>query len=190
VTPQFTLIAGPNGSGKSTLTSAGSTFLQNFPILDPDAIARIIQVNAKASSALAAGRQALNEAEFYLQAGRSFAVETTLSGHNYMQMMVDARERGFDVILVYVGTTDPAINVARVARRVALGGHAVPETDIRRRYERSLKNLPLAVSRADTSILFDNSTGRGYELVAIFEAGKTQWFQSAPEWAAALTAQG
>jgi predicted ABC-type ATPase len=42
-------------------------------------------------------------------------------------MMVQARERGFDVALIYVGTIDPSINVVRVANRVALGGHDVPE---------------------------------------------------------------
>jgi predicted ABC-type ATPase len=74
------LIAGPNGSGKSTITRWNLDLLRRFPIIDPDAIARTIQVNSKISSALAAGRQALNEAESYLQASRSFAVETTLSG--------------------------------------------------------------------------------------------------------------
>ncbi len=100
--------------------------------------------------------------------------------------MIEARERGFDVALIYVGTSDPSINVARVANRVALGGHDVPEIDIRRRYERSLLNLPIAVSRADISIIFDNSTEDGYQVIAVFNHGKTQWFHEAPSWAASL----
>ncbi len=100
--------------------------------------------------------------------------------------MLDAHERGFDVALIYVGTSDPSINVARVAKRVRLGGHDVPEIDIRRRYERSLLNLPIAIARADVSIIFDNSTNDGYQLVAVFNHGKAQWFQGAPSWAAAL----
>jgi len=103
--------------------------------------------------------------------------------------MLDARERGFEVVLVYIGMPDPAINVARVARRVSLGGHNVPEEDIRRRYKRSLRNLPIAASRADASILFDNSTEQGYELVAIFEPGKAQWFRAIPAWASSLAAK-
>ena len=47
------------------------------------------------------------------------------------------------------------------------GGHDVPESDVWRRYQRSLENLPLAIERADDSILFDNSTSDGYRLVAI-----------------------
>jgi predicted ABC-type ATPase len=184
--PQFILVAGPNGSGKSTLTSAGSKFFSVLPILDPDAIARTIQVDPNGSSALAAGRQALKQAANHLRAGASFAVETTLSGHNYLRMMLDARQQGFDVILIYVGTADPEINIARVNRRVILGGHHVPKEDIRRRYERSLSNLPIAVSKADYSLLFDNSGSDGYQLVAFFDHGEAQWLQAAPTWAAAL----
>jgi len=64
------LIAGPNGCGKSTLTSAGPEFLRHFQIIDPDAIARTIQVDPNASSALAAGRQALSKAMASLESGR------------------------------------------------------------------------------------------------------------------------
>jgi predicted ABC-type ATPase len=180
------VIAGPNGSGKSSLTGGNLDPFRQFPLLDPDAIARAIQVNSQTSSALTAGRKALTLAAQYLDSHRSFAVETTLSGHNYLQMMLDAREQGFDVALIYVGTSDPEINVARVANRVALGGHDVPEVDLRRRYARSLLNLPIAVARADVSIIFDNSTDDGYQLVAVFDHGTVQWFHEAPSWATAL----
>jgi predicted ABC-type ATPase len=103
-------------------------------------------------------------------------------------MMLDARERGFDVALIYVGTSDPSINVARVANRVALGGHDVPEVDIRRRYIRSLLNLPIAAARADVSVIFDNSNDDGFQLLAVFDNRTATWFQEAPSWAAALVA--
>jgi predicted ABC-type ATPase len=186
VKPSFTVVAGPNGSGKSSLTAGSSDIFRHFPLIDPDAIARTIQVNSKNPSALAAGREALSQAAKFLEAGRSFAVETTLSGHNYLQMMTEARERGFEVLLIYVGTNNSDINVARVANRVTLGGHDVPEVDIRRRYQRSLQNLPLGIARADHAILLDNSTESGYELVAHFNHGTAQWFEEAPLWAAAL----
>jgi predicted ABC-type ATPase len=69
---------------------------------------------------------------------------------------------------------------------VKLGGHNVPEIDIRRRYERSLRNLPLAIGRADHAILLDNSTDKGYQFVAHFVYGKAHWFQDVPPWTAAL----
>ena len=54
-------LTGPNGSGKSTITSSGAQLFTALPILDPDAIARTIQVDPKGSSALAAGRQTLEK---------------------------------------------------------------------------------------------------------------------------------
>ncbi len=180
------MVAGANGSGKSSITRWNPDLLRQFPIIDPDAIARTIQVEPNASSSIEAGKQALREAKGYLESSQSFGVETTLSGHTYLRMMDEARERGFDVILIYIGTANPEINVARVARRVELGGHNVPETDITRRYYRSLRNFPLAMSRADYVILFDNSSTRGYELLTILDHGKAKWFQTAPDWAAQL----
>lgn len=103
--------------------------------------------------------------------------------------MLDARRLGFDVILIYVATNNSDINIARVNNRVLLGGHDVPEEDIRRRYERSLANLPLAVSRSDYALIFDNSTRNGFQLVAHFDHGRAQWLQAAPSWAATLVAK-
>ncbi len=132
-----------------------------------------------------AGRQALQRAAQHLESRTSFAIETTLSGHNYLRTMLDARQLGFDVVLIYVGTDSSDINVARVNNRVLLGGHHVPEEDIRRRYERSLANLELAVARTDHGLIFDNSTKDGFRLVAQFAQGEPQWLGDLPSWAAA-----
>jgi predicted ABC-type ATPase len=185
--PQFILVAGPNGSGKSTITSSDAKLFAALPILDPDAIARTIQVDPHGSSALAAGREALKRAAHYLKEISSFAIETTLSGHTYLRMMLEASKLGFEVVLIYVATANPDINVARVNNRMLLGGHDVPEEDIRRRYDRSLANLPFAVAKADHALLFDNSLKNGFQLVAHFDRSKAQWFQEAPSWALALT---
>jgi predicted ABC-type ATPase len=83
-------------------------------------------------------------------------VETTLSGKNYLQMMQYARgiDRGFEVVLIYIGTERVEINLARIAKRVRTGGHDVPEIDVRRRYLRSMQNLPVAAGIADRVLLF------------------------------------
>ena len=185
--PVFTVIAGANGCGKSSLTRLNREIFQGFPLLDPDAIALTLQPAPGSSSALAAGRQVLLRASECLRSGFSFAVETTLSGKNYLRMMASAHELGFEVVVVYIGTSNPDINVARVAQRVKAGGHDVPEMDIRRRYERSLSNLPLALSRSDYALLLDNSSERGYEPVAMFDHGKAEWLCAPPEWAAFLS---
>ena len=56
--------------------------------------------------------------------------------------MIDARECGFEIVLVYIGTERVGINLGRIRDRVLAGGHNVPEEDVRRRYKRSFENLP------------------------------------------------
>jgi predicted ABC-type ATPase len=124
----------------------------------------------------------LKSAAELLRKAESFAVETTLSGKNYLQMMVEARSRGFEISLIYIGTETVEINLARIRNRVLAGGHDVPEGDVRRRYWRSLENLPIAIERADHAILFDNSSEDGYRLIGIITAKGNQWFEPKPTW--------
>jgi predicted ABC-type ATPase len=180
--PTLTFIAGANGSGKTTLTRWNSELFKEIPLLDPDAIADTLQVTTSALLPMAAGRQVLRAARQHLERAESFAVETTLSGKNYLQMMRQARSRGFEIMLIYIGTETVEINLERIRNRVLAGGHDVPEQDVRRRYRRSFENLQIAVQRADHSILFDNSTEKGYRLVAIISAAGNQWFEPKPAW--------
>ncbi|MEG4323463.1 MULTISPECIES: hypothetical protein [unclassified Microcoleus] len=60
--------------------------------------------------------------------------------------------------LIYFWLRSPELAVARVARRVASGGHSIPEDVIRRRYERGLRNLiALYLPLCDNWIIYDNS---------------------------------
>ena len=72
-------------------------------------------------STIAAGKEVLRLAKEHLKQKESFAVETTLSGKNYLQMMQYARgiDRGFEVVLIYIGTESVEINLARIAKRVS-----------------------------------------------------------------------
>jgi predicted ABC-type ATPase len=182
IRPRLTFIAGANGSGKTTLTRWNPLF-REIPLLDPDAIANTLQATTSMLAPIAAARQALRSAAEHLAKSESFAIETTLSGRNYLQMMLDAKAREFEVRLVYIGTESVEINLARIRNRVLAGGHDVPEKDVRRRYQRSLENLPIATMRADDSILFDNSTSDGYRLVAILGSTGNRWFEPTPSWA-------
>jgi predicted ABC-type ATPase len=182
--PTLTFIAGANGSGKSTLTRWNSELFKEIPLLDPDAIANTLQATTSALFPVAAARQVLKSAAEHLRKAESFAVETTLAGKNYLQMMLDARNRGFEIVLVYIGTENVEINLARIRNRVLAGGHDVPEEDVRRRYRRSFENLSIATQRADHTILFDNSTEEGYRLIAILSTTENQWFEPKPPWVA------
>lgn len=182
IQPRLTLVAGANGSGKTTLTS-DERFFQESPLLDPDTIARTLQSAMPSTVPIAAARQVLRSAKEYIRRRESFAVETTLAGKHYLQLMVDARSQGFEIVLVYIGTENVETNLARIRNRVLTGGHNVPEVDVRRRYKRSFENLSTAIQRAHHTILFDNSTEEGYRLVAVLGPSGSQWFEPIPTWA-------
>ncbi len=184
--PTLTFVAGANGSGKTTLTRWNSGPFREIPVLDPDTIGNTLQSSSTSAFPVAGARQVLKSANENLRKAKSFAIETTLAGKNYLRMMLEARTRGFEIVLVYIGTENVEINLARIRNRVLAGGHDVPEDDVRRRYVRSFKNLPIAIKRADHTILFDNSTEEGYRLIGILSAAENQWLNAPPSWAANL----
>ncbi len=100
-----------------------------------------------------------------LDQGSTFTFETVMSSPDKIAFMREAQQRGYRTYLYFVATDDPAINLARVAQRVAQGGHDVPEDRVRKRYERSIGLLDEACSAADRAYVFDNS-GEAHELLA------------------------
>ena len=131
--PVLTIIAGPNGSGKSTLVRF-IEFEGRENFLNPDDIAAQLSPSDPQKAAFAAGRQVLERTQANLQAGISFAVETTLSSKQPLDTIRKARDGGFHVNVIYVALSEPEKNILRVADRVASGGHNVPDEDVRRRY--------------------------------------------------------
>jgi predicted ABC-type ATPase len=183
--PLLTIIAGSNGCGKSTLTSSARDKFQQNPVLDPDAIAKSIQETLTSNNS-EAGKHVLRLAEELIAAQQSFTVETTLSGNTYLRMATRAKDAGFSIMVVFVGTTSVEINIERVKARVKKGGHDVPEEDQRRRYPRTLANMKRLLPDADLAVILDNSAETGYVLVAFGYKGNMHWNEPLPEWAAPL----
>ncbi len=185
--PVFTIIAGSNGCGKSTLTSTARDKFQQTPVLDPDAIAKSFQATTDSgNSRIEAGKRVLRRAEDLIAKGDTFTVETTLSGGTYLKMASRAKQVGFNLLVVFVGTASVEINIERVKARVEKGGHDVPEEDQRRRYPRTLANMKRLLPEADLAVILDNSTPQGHTLVAFGHAGYMHWVEPVPEWAALL----
>lgn len=100
----------------------------------------------------------LAEMERLLRLGIDFAFETTLSARSFVPFLEESKLRGYTIRLIYFWLRSPELAIARVARRVASGGHAIPESDIRRRYDRSRRNLiNLYLPLCDTWMVYDNS---------------------------------
>lgn len=125
-----------------------------------------------------------------LDQGRTFTFETVMSSPDKVDFMREAQRRGYRTYLYFVATDDPAINVARVAQRVAQGGHDVPEDRVRSRYRRSIDLLDAACSASNRAYVFDNS-GEAHEWLAevvegdelrIHAAALPAWFTSCSLW--------
>ncbi len=70
--------------------------------------------------------------------------------------MRNAREAGYRVELHYVRLQSAEVSLRRIHCRVLDGGHDVPEADVRRRFARSLANLPQAMALADETRFYSN----------------------------------
>ena len=179
---QLWVIAGPNGSGKTTLCRR--YLAGKIPVINPDEIAFSLSSTLGDASdvAIRAGRDALELQHRFLEDRQSFALETTLSGHTGINLMREARDAGFKVNLVFVCLESPMASVGRIVSRMQDGGHHVPRSDVERRYNRSLDNLPEGISLAHRAWLLDNSRTR-LRLVASLERGHVKNMAvSLPKW--------
>lgn len=155
--PFLIIIAGPNGSGKSTLTrqlvSSGVDFGE---YINPDEIAATLEgdydARVHAAQKIADARRATAISE-----RRSFSFETVMSHPSKLDVLRMAKAVGFQVVMYFVATDNPLLNVKRVADRVAKGGHNVPADKIVARYRRTLSLLPDAIHSCDQAVIFDNS---------------------------------
>jgi predicted ABC-type ATPase len=153
--PWLWLLAGPNGAGKSTYASNLAAIVEE--VVGPDAIAHQLLPTAPETATLAAGRPAVVRKRELLRERQSFAVETTLSGRGHLRDVKQAMAGGWNVGVIFIGLASSDLAVERVRQRKLAGGHDVPAGDIRRRYERSLRNL-VDVSRfAELVLVLDNS---------------------------------
>ena len=153
------IIAGCNGAGKTT---ASFTVLPEMlgcrEFVNADEIAAGLSPFNPEGVAIQAGRLMIDRIIYLLKEGQTFAFETTLATRSYVKLIRQAQKRGYFVTLLFFTLSTPEQAVARVARRVAMGGHNIPEDVIRRRYEAGLSNLfQLYMPVCDSWSLYDNS---------------------------------
>lgn len=156
---QITIIAGPNGAGKTTFAREYLPFEANCPVfVNADLIAAGISPFGPDAATIRAGRVMLTEIGHYVRNGRSFAFETTLSGRSLVRMIRRWRADGYFVKLIFLSLRTPEEAIKRVAKRVRQGGHDLPESVIRRRFHKGLRNFTdLYRQCVDHWSLFDNT---------------------------------
>lgn len=157
--PHLYVIAGPNGSGKTTFASEFLPHYAECPaFINADTLARGLSGFSPDAVALRAGRILLEQIDAYAAKRMNFAFETTLSGTHYLSRLRALRAQGYAIHLFFLWIPDVRLSLARVASRVKMGGHAIAERVVRRRFHKGLVNF-LTRYRAvvDSWMLFDNS---------------------------------
>ena len=182
--PGLVLLAGPNGAGKSTLyqTRVAPSFAG--PFINADLIQRDELRDASMQASYRAAAIASERRSKLLDARKSFATETVFSHPSKLNIIADAKARGYIVIVMHVGVDDPDLSVARVRGRTEEGGHDVPEEKIRARYDRGQPLIRQAVLRADRGMVFDNSKlNEPPRLVLAFASGRLAQAEPVlPDW--------
>jgi predicted ABC-type ATPase len=141
---------------------AGAAFLESgVEFFNPDEAALQIQSVNPGITATQANSAAWHQGKRLLQRAvaerLNFAFETTLGGETITTLLEAALNRKLEVRIWYVGLIDTNLHIQRVRSRVARGGHDIPESRIRSRYDSSRLNLIRLLPRLTELRLYDNS---------------------------------
>jgi predicted ABC-type ATPase len=158
--PCIYVLAGTNGAGKSSL--GGAAFLESgVEFFNPDEAALQIQSVNPGITATQANSAAWHQGKRLLQRAISerltFAFETTLGGKTITTLLEAALDDTLEVRIWYVGLLDVNLHIQRVRSRVVRGGHDIPESRIRSRYDSSRLNLIRLLPQLTELRLYDNS---------------------------------
>lgn len=182
--PNVIIIAGPNGAGKTT---AAPYLLQRAwgvtEFVNADFIAHGISVFNPEGAAMDAGRVMLKRMHELAEQRASFAFETTLASRSFAPWIVKLIDAGYEFRMHYLWIPSADLAVTRVAERVSLGGHDVPDDVVRRRYENGLRNFfRIYAPLAKKWRFYDNRGAEGPRLVAQGSGAETTEIRSEDIW--------
>jgi len=182
--PNIVVLAGPNGAGKST---TGPALLRDtFGItefVNADTIAQGLSAFDPEGVAIDAARVMLTRMHELADEQADFAFETTLSSRTFASWLADLRKTGYQIHVIFLWLPSEDLALERVAARVRMGGHDVPEGVVRRRYRSGLRNfLDLYRPLADTWLLYDNSQVTGPRLVAMGSGAQITQLEDEATW--------
>ena len=176
----YTLFAGVNGAGKTTIYRTMG-FDENENRVNADEILAASGGDwSNQEDQIKAGREALSRLISFIKQGVSFNQESTLTGQTILRTIEKVKENGFFVNLYYIGLNSPELAIERVKRRVASGGHGIPEDVIRKRYEASLDMLTRVAPLCDFVVVYDNS--KAYNKVAIYKDDSWTLYDEGCSW--------
>jgi len=130
------LVVGPNGAGKSTFVRLTlAPVLPRASFVNADVIAQQRWPDDAEAHSYEAARVAAATRQALVARGEPMIAETVFSHPTKLELLREAGAAGY-YTAVHIVMVPEELAVARVAARVAAGGHAVPEDKIRGRYRR------------------------------------------------------
>ena len=193
--PVLIVIAGPNGSGKTSTTRLviKHEWAESCEYINPDEIAQSKFGDWNDPNAV---RQAVEYCEEWreqlLRDHKDFIFETVLSSDAKIEFLKRAKDEGYFIRMFFICTETPAINAARIAKRVMEGGHDVPINKIISRYEKAIVNAIRVTRFADRVYVYDNSVdNQDAQLLFRTTDGHfaMQYTTSIPQWASKILNQ-
>ena len=157
--PKLYIISGCNGSGKTT---ASYTLLPDLldcrEFVNSDEFAKSFSPFDPGAASVTASRYMLMKINYLLERQANFAIETTLATRSLLQIVRQAKARGYETTVLYFWLNSPELAIQRVRERVVSGGHNIPDAVVRRRYVMGLQYLfDTYIPEMDRWVLADNS---------------------------------
>ena len=173
----YTIVAGVNGAGKSSLTGVLRTEMTNLgKIVDVDKM--IVRCGG---NVIEGGKKSIELIDECLEKEICFTQETTLSGHRILNTVKKAIEKGYYIRLYYVGLNSVEESLVRIENRVKKGGHNIPDSDVKRRFNKRFEDLVTILQYCDEATFYDNENG--FVAVAEYKNGEILQIGSfKPKW--------
>lgn len=167
--PVALILAGPNVAGKTTVSSV---FVgPDVEFVNADVIGADLRRDDpnRAGVDVTAGRIVSARLRTLTAERRSFCFETNLASPGLVGTIDAWRADGYEVKLTFISLASVDLALTRVAARVAVGGHGIPEETVRRRFAAGLRYFfTLYRFRVDEWALYDNDDS-GPVLIASFQ---------------------
>ena len=180
--PTYTIFAGVNGAGKTSIyKSIYYNENKNEKRINTDEMVARIGSWKDNNLQMKCARESVKLIKQYIMEEISFNQETTLSGRSIINNIKFAKEKGFYIVMNYIGLESPELAKERVKIRISKGGHGIPDKDIERRYYDSLKNLNHVIEICDEVNIYDNT--EVLKEIIYFKNGKIIWSdKKVPNW--------
>ena len=167
----YFIFAGINGAGKTALYNVLKEDIYLGERISIDDIVKGMGDWKDPLLQIKGARLAMKKLDSLIESGTTFHQETTLPGETVIRFVEKARDKGFLIVLYFVGVENVDIAVKRVNERVLAGGHGIAESVIRKRFEEINSLLKRLIPLCNEIYLYDNT--KGFRQVAVICEGET-----------------